>query len=135
MAVCQAGRCRARSLVQDQGTCGSRGRVVPPYREAVVHERKHGHRVRRQADGLSGRGSARSLHWASPAGTLRELFDLPPLEDPAMRRLLLGLVPLLILPSAARALDDKDKPKPDKAQTPAEQYQATAKEFAEAQKE
>jgi hypothetical protein len=52
-----------------------------------------------------------------------------------MRRLLFSLVPLLILSSAAWAWDDKDKPKPDKPQTPAEQYKAISMEFAEAQKE
>jgi hypothetical protein len=52
-----------------------------------------------------------------------------------MRRLLFSLASLLIVASAMGALDDKDKPKPDKPQAPAEQYKALADDFAKAQKE
>src|SRR5439155_13424404 len=54
----------------------------------------------------------------------------------AMRRALLGTLMLLLLTPLLRALDDKDKPQPDKPPaTPAEEYQALAKEYGKAQQD
>jgi hypothetical protein len=53
-----------------------------------------------------------------------------------MRRALLGTLVLLLLTPPLRALDDKDKPQPDKPPaTPAEQYDALAKEYDKAQED
>ncbi len=53
-----------------------------------------------------------------------------------MRRVLSGTLMLLLLTPLIRAQDDaKDKPPPDKPATPAEQYQALAKEFDKAQQD
>jgi hypothetical protein len=49
-----------------------------------------------------------------------------------MRLLVLGLASLLMLASAGRALDDKEKPKPDKPLSTAEAYKALVAEFTKA---
>src|SRR5262245_10334602 len=64
-------------------------------------------------------------------------MEISPLRfgGPLMRRLLFSLASLLIFTSAVWALDDKDKPKPDKPQTPAEEFKALLSEYNKANQE